>query len=83
MRGFILIVFGILYLMKPDLFRKGIWNKYSIHANKSPEEYRNYMKKLAIVLIIVGFALLAYDNRQLFDPKVGQTDRKTATLQKL
>lgn len=69
MRGFVLIAFGILYLMKPDIFRKGIWTKYSMHANKTPEEYRNYMKKLAIALIIIGLAVLAYDYRKLFNQK--------------
>lgn len=79
MRGFIFIAFGILYLMKPDLFRKGIWNKYSIHADKTPEEYRSYMKKIAIALIIVGLVILAYDNRQIFnrkssgEPEISQT----------
>ena len=69
MRGFVLIAFGILYLMKPDLFRNGIWTKRSMLANKTPEEYRNFMKKLAIVLIVLGTLLLTYDYTYLFSEK--------------
>jgi hypothetical protein len=65
MRGFILIAFGILYLIKPNLFQRGIWMKSSVTAKtKTPEEYRKYMRVLAIVLIVIGLILLAYDNKQ-------------------
>lgn len=67
MRGLVLVAFGILYLMKPDLFRSGIFMKYANPAStKTPEEYRLYMKKVALVLIIIGSILLAYDYRHLF-----------------
>lgn len=67
MRGLILVAFGVLYLLKPNLFRKGIWQKTSIPAKtKTPEEYENYMKIIAIVLIVAGLALFAFDNRQIF-----------------
>jgi hypothetical protein len=67
MRGLILIAFGVLYLIKPNLFRTGIWQKTSVTAKtKTQEEYVNYMKIVAIVLIVAGLALLAFDNRQMF-----------------
>jgi hypothetical protein len=67
MRGFILIAFGILYLMKPDLFRKNIFMKDSNNEhNRTPEEHRKYMRKIATILIIIGSVLLAYDYQYLF-----------------
>jgi predicted membrane protein len=66
MRGLVFIAFGILYLAKPDIFSKGIWKKTSIAVKtKSPEEYKNYMKLVAIIFIIIGILLLIYDNRQI------------------
>lgn len=63
MRGLIFIAFGILYLMKPDLFRGGIFQKTSVAATtKTPEEYRRYMQVLAVILIALGISLLLYDN---------------------
>ena len=70
MKGIVLIAFGILYLMKPNLFQRGIFMKYSNPAStKTPEEYRRYMQKVAIILIVTGLLLLAYDNRQVFMKK--------------
>ncbi|MBI2271371.1 MAG: hypothetical protein HYU69_13590 [Bacteroidetes bacterium] len=62
--------------MKPNLFQRGIWMKTSdVAATKTPEEYGKYMQKIAIVLIIIGLVLLAYDNRQVFQQK--SEDKKT------
>lgn len=70
MRGIVLIAFGILYLMKPNLFQRGIFMKYQNSASsRTPDEYRKYMQKVAIILIVIGTILLAFDNRQLFMQK--------------
>jgi hypothetical protein len=66
MRGFVLIAFGILYLMKPNLFQSGIFMKYPNAASmKTPEQYRKHMQKIAIILIVIGSLLLAYDYRNV------------------
>lgn len=55
----IFIAFGILYLINPELFRRGLWKKTSIAQRAlSPERYRLYMRLLGLVFILVGLVLL-------------------------
>jgi hypothetical protein len=59
--GFLLIAVGILYLRKPDLFRRGIWMKTGIaERNLSPEGYIKYMRGVGLFNIVLGIALLAW-----------------------
>jgi hypothetical protein len=59
--GFLLIAVGILYLRKPDLFRRGIWMKTGIaERNLSPEGYTKYMRGVGVFNIVLGIALLVW-----------------------
>ena len=67
MRGLILIGFGILYLIKPTIFRTGIWLKTSNFTNSmSPEKFEKYMKILAVIFIVIGLIILILDNQAFF-----------------
>jgi hypothetical protein len=64
--GLGLIALGIVYLLKPGLFKRGLWLRTSIaQRTMSPEGYLKYMRALGIVWIGIGIALLAwgYANR--------------------
>ena len=64
--GIILIAFGIIYLINPFIFRRGFWMKTSIAINTmSPEKYKRYMQILAIVFIVAGLTLLAFEHLKL------------------
>jgi hypothetical protein len=57
--GFVLIAVGILYLRKPNLFRRGIWMKTSIAIrNLSPDAYVKYIRGLGVFNITLGTGLL-------------------------
>lgn len=59
MTGYILIVFGMVYLIKPDIFRRGIWLETSIAVRKmSARQYKVYMRVLGGVFIAIGIFLL-------------------------
>ena len=59
--GFVLIAVGILYVRKPNLFRRGIWMKTGIaERNLSPEGYIKSMRGVGVFNIVVGIALLAW-----------------------
>ncbi len=67
MRGLIFIGFGILYLLKPNIFRTGIWLKTpSVTNSWSTEKYQNYLKILAVFFIVLGIVLLIFDNQSFF-----------------
>jgi len=54
-----LILFGIIYIIKPSIFRRGIWMKTSIAIKTmSPEKYNRYMRSLGMFLIILGVIVL-------------------------
>lgn len=53
--------------MKPNIFRSGIFMKYNnAVSSKTPEQYKKHLRIVAILLIAAGFAVLIYDNFQLF-----------------
>jgi hypothetical protein len=57
--GIALILFGMLYLWKPTIFRRGLWMKTSIAIRMlSEENYTRYMRGLGVVFIIAGVALI-------------------------
>lgn len=53
-----LIVLGMIYFVRPNLFRRGIWLKTSVAVRTlSPKGYIRYMRGLGIMLMIVGIVL--------------------------
>ena len=58
--GFVLAAIGIVYLVKPTLFRRGIWLKTSIAVRTlSEQNYVRYMRAMGVLLVIVGLLLIA------------------------
>ena len=54
--GFICL--GILYMVKPDLFRRWFWTRTSVAQRLlSPEGYLTYMRILGGVIALVGLFL--------------------------
>ena len=59
--GFFLIAWAILCLLKPNLFRRGMWMKTGIaERNLSPEAYLKYSRGVGVINIVLGVALLAW-----------------------
>jgi len=57
--GIAFIAIGILYIVKPDLFRRWIWTRTSIAQRAlSPQGYLNYMRILGGVIILVGIFIV-------------------------
>ncbi len=57
--GIILLCFGVLYVIKPNIFRRGIWKETSImQRTLSPGHYALYMRLLGVVFIIAGVVLI-------------------------
>jgi hypothetical protein len=57
--GLFLIAVGVIYLVKPTIFRRGIWLKTSIAVRTlSEENYIRYMRILGAVIIVAGLALI-------------------------
>lgn len=57
--GIILLVFGIVYIVKPDLYRRWIWKKTDVLQQMlSPERYIKFMRILGIILSVAGIILL-------------------------
>jgi len=60
--GLIMIVFGVLYLSKPTMYRRGIWMKTSIAIRTLSEDgYKKYMRGLGVVFIVGGCGLVLWD----------------------
>jgi hypothetical protein len=54
----LLIVFGIIYLIKPDIFRRGIWRKTAVTQQVfSEKNYLIYMRVLGAVFIAAGIII--------------------------
>jgi hypothetical protein len=65
--GVILIVFGVVYLKRPDIFRRGIWMKTSIAIRTLSEvEHLRYMRRLGLVFILLGATLIVWDLARSF-----------------
>jgi uncharacterized protein YjeT (DUF2065 family) len=53
--GVFLVVLGIIYNLKPNIFRIGFWKKTDIAQNKlSEKNYTIYMRVLGVVFIVIG-----------------------------
>jgi len=56
-----LLLLGVLYVVKPNLFQRWIWTRTSIMQRLlGPEGYRRYMKGLGVVFALVGVGLIAF-----------------------
>jgi len=56
--GIGLIICGVIYLAKPDIFRRGIWTRTSIAQRMlSPAGYIKYMRGFGAALIAIGLIL--------------------------
>ncbi len=57
--GILLIIIGVIYLVKPDIFRRGIWKRTAITQQVfSPKQYQIYMRILGGISIIIGAYLV-------------------------
>jgi len=59
--GAVLVVLGVVYQLKPNLFRRWFWTKTSIMQRLlSPTAYERYMKSLGLLYILLGALLTSY-----------------------
>ncbi len=57
--GLILLVFGIIYLIKPDIFKRWFWKKTDIFQKIFNEnQYLIFMRILGSLLIIFGLIII-------------------------
>jgi hypothetical protein len=57
--GIVLVIFGSLYLWKPEIYRRGLWMKTSIAISYlSEENYRKYMRGLGTIFVVLGLVCL-------------------------
>jgi uncharacterized protein YjeT (DUF2065 family) len=57
--GLLFVVIGVIYLLKPTLFRRGIWLKTSIAIRTlSEENYVRYMRVVGVLMILAGLVLI-------------------------
>ena len=59
--GAVLVALGVLYQLKPNLFRRWFWTKTSIMQRLlSPTAYERYIKSLGLLYILLGILLTSY-----------------------
>jgi hypothetical protein len=59
--GAALIACGLVYVTKPNLFRRGLWMKTSIAVRSLSEDgYRRYMRGLGAAFIVTGAGCIAW-----------------------
>jgi hypothetical protein len=64
--GLILAIFGFVYIIKPDLYRRWFWKKTDILQQKlSPQKYIRFMRFLGVVFLLVGTALMIFGNFEI------------------
>ena len=57
--GAVLVGFGILYIWKPDIYRRGMWMRTSVAIRTMSEDtYRKYIRSLGGLFVAGGAALL-------------------------
>lgn len=62
--GWLLIAIGVLYAIKPNIFRRGIWTETSIAQRMlSPEGYIKYMRGVGVVFIVTGVLFILWGYR--------------------
>jgi uncharacterized protein YjeT (DUF2065 family) len=56
--GALLVILGILYIAKPDLFQQGFWKSIDISRQlSSPEKHSEFMKIFGGILIVIGLII--------------------------
>lgn len=61
--GLVLIGYGVLYLRKPTVYRRGLWMKTSIAIRTlSEENYKRYIKGLGVAFILIGAGCVAWEH---------------------
>jgi uncharacterized membrane protein YiaA len=56
--GGLLVVLGILYVAKPDIFQQGFWKSIDISRRlSSPEKHSEFAKRFGGILIVIGLIL--------------------------
>jgi hypothetical protein len=66
--GLVLMALGVLYLRRPDVYRRGLWLKTSLAIRLLSEaNYRRYMRALGIVFVVAGAVVAAYGVLSLFN----------------
>ena len=57
--GWFLLIVGVIYILKPDIFRRGIWKHTSIaQRSLSPEGYLKYMRWVGVITTGLGIMFL-------------------------
>ena len=57
--GIWLLIIGIIYILKPDIFRRGIWLRTGLLETKlTPEAYVKFMRVLGALCIVAGAWIL-------------------------
>jgi sulfur transfer complex TusBCD TusB component (DsrH family) len=57
--GIILLCFGALYIIKPDVYRRGIWKQTDVAQRKlTPVQYTRYVRLLGVGFIVAGIVLV-------------------------
>lgn len=60
--GLVLVVFGVLYIARPAVYRKGLWMRTSVAIRLLSEAaYKRYIKALGVTFIVVGLACIGWD----------------------
>ncbi|KGE21956.1 hypothetical protein B1H38_16670 [Leptospira borgpetersenii serovar Ballum] len=60
--GIALIFIGILYIVKPDIFKRWFWTKTSLAQRFfKPDQYLIYMRSIGIISILLGLAAIVFD----------------------
>ena len=57
--GIILVIFGIIYLVKPDIYKRWIWKRTDVAQRLlSPKQYILFMRILGGIFVVVGLFLI-------------------------
>jgi hypothetical protein len=59
--GLLMIAFGILYVVKPDIYRRWPWKKTDIAQRLlAPEKYIRLMRFLGVLFIVIGIIIAIF-----------------------
>lgn len=57
--GLIFAIFGIIYIIKPDIYRRWFWKKADVMQQRlSRENYIRYMRIFGVAIILIGLAMM-------------------------
>ena len=53
--GVLLVIWGILYIAKPDIFQRGFWKSIDVSRQfTTAEKHGKFMKTFGGILIVIG-----------------------------